>query len=576
MPEQGTLMRRLVLTQGELKNLVCKRGNYFLSWRLFVAHADVCNLCHFVSLGTNLSSWIESTLDVESVYDDLLLYSSKLLERTRGKPISLQATEILVGHTLQRLSALIQRTQAQLRRIEGSYKLESDLHEFSLEIPMSSQDSSELVSSPDFQELCHLLMASSVSGASEVVSVHRTPKKFTQAKHSWWEAIYLTAAKLLAPISRKSKYLIVATYMGRFRELLLGMRLGQVPLLAEVRAATRDSSQHPSRSEVLDLIDPSIKTVLGFLVDLALPTSLMVEPDRRLEELEHQGWPRNPKVIFTSNAFDADDDFKLYLERHRSNVKYIVGQHGNNYSVATWTSKLPEVSTSDIFLSWGVSDYRNALTVGVLKPSVAAQEISARHGVLVVLRDALADFQYADPDFNAHLYESAILDYTRGLLDLGVRVRIRPHSSSQPGFLEELRGLFGKNILFELPTTRGRLDEDLRDFFPVFTYDSTGMLEFASLGAGFHGYLPDGLSVNERCSPIYQGLKNVGVISTSLDQSLNSIRATSERGFELNSSQVAAINHFGSSLARQNPRVMDYVAEIILGKKGHQVDNFRR
>lgn len=569
-------MRRLVLMQSELKDLVCKQGNYFLSWRLFREHAHDCNFCSFISLGTSLSSWVDSARGEESVYHDLLRYSSMLLERTRGQSIPLQATEVLVGHLLQRLSALIQRTQSQLRRIQGRYKLENDSHKFFLDIPVSSQDSYELVSSPIFQELCHLLIASSTTGVSRVISVQRAPKKATRAQHTLLEKIYIFAAKLLAPISRVSRYLIIGTYMGRFREVLLAMKLGQVPLLAEVRGARRESLQASNRSEVLELTDPSIDETFRVLVDLVLPISLTDEPDRRLDALVEQGWPRNPKAIFTSNAFDSDDDFKLFLERHRSDVKFIVGQHGNNYSVATWASELPEVSSADIFLSWGNSDYKNALNVGVLKSRIAVGGAPKRHGVVIVLRDPLNGFQYADPDFIAHLYESAILDFTRGLLGLGIRVRIRPHSSSSIELLEKLRHLFGENSLFELPTTVGSLGDDVRDFFPVFTYDSTGMLEFASVGAGFHGYFPDGLTVNERFSPLYARLSREGVISTSLGESLDNIRATSECSFILNDSQVGAINEFGSALARQNPMVVREVVDIVLGKKGRQVDNFHR
>ena len=65
-------------------------------------------------------------------------------------------------------------------------------------------------------------------------------------------------------------------------------------------------------------------------------------------------WPIKPNTIFTSNLYETDELFKMYVainskKKHKS--KYIIG-HGNSYNIAIQTKYNPEIEFSDKFLSW--------------------------------------------------------------------------------------------------------------------------------------------------------------------------------------------------------------------------------
>jgi putative transferase (TIGR04331 family) len=65
-------------------------------------------------------------------------------------------------------------------------------------------------------------------------------------------------------------------------------------------------------------------------------------------------FPKKPKFIFTSNAFDCDEHFKLWCaNRVEEGTKYFVGQHGNNYLTNRFTGITIEEETCDHFIHWG-------------------------------------------------------------------------------------------------------------------------------------------------------------------------------------------------------------------------------
>jgi putative transferase (TIGR04331 family) len=67
-----------------------------------------------------------------------------------------------------------------------------------------------------------------------------------------------------------------------------------------------------------------------------------------------QPWPRDPKFIFTSNNYEADEIFKFWCAtKVEKKIKYFVGQHGNRYGISKNFSDQIEEITSDKFITWG-------------------------------------------------------------------------------------------------------------------------------------------------------------------------------------------------------------------------------
>jgi len=511
---------------------------------------------------------MEKTLEVESVYEFLLEAAADVLQKSWGYRPSVESTEIMVGNLLLSLSSLVERTLAQLRSVEKGYTLLNRSDGFFIDVPNSTSDSYETMQSRDFIELCQSLVAAGSKRLNVNFSVHLDLKKPASKRADWSSKLYISLARLLAPLTRRSKVMLIATYLGRLREALLSFKLGQVPLLSEIRfPSPRHSTVLPDAHRMITGTMSIEKTLLA-LVDLVIPTGFSRPPSEHIDSLVRSGWPSNPKVILTSNAYDTDDDFKRYLEFHRSNVTYVLGQHGNNYSVASWSARLPEVRSADKFLSWGEAIYPNTTTLGVIKPKIRLPEGTKRDGALLILRDPSANFHYVDKDYDNDVYETRVLGIISLLIDAGIQTRLRPHTSTSGILLDKISDTFGNSEFLDWPTKRFSLRRDLRRFLPVFTYDSTGMLELAMSGQEFLAYIPDGLSIHERFRSIYLGLRDSGVISLEPDDFMNSISTVSVQAFRLNSKQLESIHLFGDCLAKYNPRLIESIAGILRAEAG--------
>ena len=75
-----------------------------------------------------------------------------------------------------------------------------------------------------------------------------------------------------------------------------------------------------------------------------------------LKELGLQNrWPRQPKVIFTSNAYQANDVFKAWAaEKTENGSKLVIGQHGGHFGMTPLLFMKSIRSKSQTGLSHGV------------------------------------------------------------------------------------------------------------------------------------------------------------------------------------------------------------------------------
>ena len=86
-----------------------------------------------------------------------------------------------------------------------------------------------------------------------------------------------------------------------------------------------------------------------------IPQSYLESFEILLKKTQVQGWPENPKSIFTSNAYNLDDKFKLWagLKVERGS-KLVIGQHGGNFGMTPMAiHESHQIEIADSWLSWG-------------------------------------------------------------------------------------------------------------------------------------------------------------------------------------------------------------------------------
>jgi putative transferase (TIGR04331 family) len=111
----------------------------------------------------------------------------------------------------------------------------------------------------------------------------------------------------------------------------------------------------------LDINDDKFLKILFFMIRGQLPKIFLESFNELDENVEKLNWPKNPKKIFTANAYEFDEHFKLYSAQNiLKGSKLIIGQHGGHHGMAKWN--LPEehqINISDKYLSWGWQGNRN-------------------------------------------------------------------------------------------------------------------------------------------------------------------------------------------------------------------------
>ena len=82
-------------------------------------------------------------------------------------------------------------------------------------------------------------------------------------------------------------------------------------------------------------------------------------------------FPKNPKLIVTANAYQANDCFKIWAAHYvQKNIPLIIHQHGGTFGISKFNqTETHQIKTSDKFISWGwnMKEFNNIKTLPSLK-----------------------------------------------------------------------------------------------------------------------------------------------------------------------------------------------------------------
>ena len=158
---------------------------------------------------------------------------------------------------------------------------------------------------------------------------------------------------------RESDCFLLNTDMPFFEEIRLYLRLGQVPVrwrsIPPVKVAANEKKrQWVVRGESLNAFEACIRA----LIPKQMPTAYLEGYGQLLEQIASLSWPKQPKLIWTSNSLNSDEVFKAWAAgKAESGSPLVAGQHGGFYGIGRWSfNEDHEIASSDCFLSWGWSE----------------------------------------------------------------------------------------------------------------------------------------------------------------------------------------------------------------------------
>ncbi|MCW7466202.1 LIC12162 family transferase [Leptospira levettii] len=162
---------------------------------------------------------------------------------------------------------------------------------------------------------------------------------------------FLTESFLISP-----KIFVFASYLPKFTSLLFQFTIGQIPGIWKVLLHSAHRIKKKPRNWVLSINQPSeFEKILLNMIPIQIPIAYIEAYPTIKDEIKNSGLPKNPNVIFTSNAHNANDKFKLYTaENVEESSKLVIGQHGGHFGTGKWSFlEDHELSIADRYLSWG-------------------------------------------------------------------------------------------------------------------------------------------------------------------------------------------------------------------------------
>ena len=230
--------------------------------------------------------------------------------------------------------------------------------------------------------------------------------------------------------------------------------------------------------------DKSFVEIFNLIIQIlskTLPLTVLEDFNKLIKFSETLNFPKNPKAVCTSYAFESNEPFKYYLAMKKfinPKLKYFVYQHGGSYITRVDNSYQNETMTCDYFITWGdktdITKKNNIKFVNFKLLNRKFFKNEKLDKLLILTRSK---------GYNAVPYDR----YTEGLDQLNLTVKLCKKFSDEIKKNTIIRVhysyLNSKIQLKELPDFK--IDYSQQNYFEainsakliLFNHDSTGMLE---------------------------------------------------------------------------------------------------
>ena len=162
--------------------------------------------------------------------------------------------------------------------------------------------------------------------------------------------------KMACLINGDNSGLFLNTYLSWKDDLRLSLRFNQLPILQQTdQPDLVKMDQTQRRWELIGECKSAFESFVRIMIPKQIPTSYLEGFTTLKNKSDLMNWPKNPKVMFTSNSFSSDDIFKIYAASNvQRGVPLVVGQHGGHYGIGKiFSNEIHEIKIAERFLSWG-------------------------------------------------------------------------------------------------------------------------------------------------------------------------------------------------------------------------------
>ncbi|MDH5731086.1 MAG: LIC12162 family protein, partial [Gammaproteobacteria bacterium] len=312
----------------------------------------------------------EDYIYLADLYEHILEQIAQSLNDYHKKSYSRRYWRIVIGPWLYySIQIIFDRWQMMTRALEKAPTAETYALKlpFSEWIPHSFQDfhrsyltynwnhwlCTEVLQFLDFQKIHYIDF-----DQTSIVADHLKRKKLVDKLAARAKNVFVN----IYPFKREKDYFFVASYLEKKQQTILEYELGQKYRkvyspsidMSSIQTARERFQFFHKESSSETLFDKFLQTFLCHNIPICYLEGFK-EMQRSVKKVR---WPRNPRLIFTSNAVIPDDFFKIWAaEKVETGSKLVVSQHGGNYGSAKFMANEDhELKIADNFFSWGWGD----------------------------------------------------------------------------------------------------------------------------------------------------------------------------------------------------------------------------
>ena len=289
--------------------------------------------------------------------------------------------------------------------------------------------------------------------------------------------------------NKRDSFFIYDSYLSIKDEFFLNMHLGQaMNFFARLRVPF-NFKKNKKNKLIRDILfkkkdKKKIVKALKASIKQDIPTIFLEDFKMFIKLAANRNWPIKPKLIFTANAFFADEVFKFYLaQKVEDGSKYVVGQHGNNYITNSSADYTTEYRTSDFFLNWGKSTKKKEIEFCNFMIKKLDFKNPKKNNILIINKTIGTGAVAYEQNYLRVNYLISIEKFIKNLLKfIKYHIYIKPHGSYVTRNSSETKN-FQKINNINLVDSRDSIYKNVKKIRPsiiVFTYYSTGFLELVT------------------------------------------------------------------------------------------------
>lgn len=311
------------------------------------------------------------------IYEKMLIKVADKLNEVHGCHYSLNFWRIYIGPWLSYFTEVLYDRWYMINSVAEHYDISGSIVLTSSHAAFPSSDMNDFQSSFVTDEWNHWIFSevlkqsklkSVLTFQKSASTVRTVSDKKGASSFNKKQLVKYWLNKVTGILSRKNRVFISQSRLSLVSQFKLEMGIGQVPSLwfgPDLPCFGVDNNLRKAM-EIKDTGDSEFEQLLLSLIPKQIPRLYLEGFKQHLALIEKCGWPENPRVLYTSNSYTSDENFKLYAGlKTEQGSQLVIAQHGGSYGVTMFNSSEYHIKKiADVFINWGwKEDLENGMKV---------------------------------------------------------------------------------------------------------------------------------------------------------------------------------------------------------------------